>query len=103
MTRRLKADYIVTVLMFLIVGSFMYGAWQVNQQAKQINTIIDQQSPLIFAFQNSGTTGRLTFEVTCTRTEENKSDSKYVCSTKQTEPVIANVTPVPSPTATPRP
>lgn len=99
-----KGAAVFTALLLIL---FIWSAWKVNQQAMRVNAqaeqikqIIDDQSPLIFAFQNAGTTGRLTFVVNCERKE---SESKYDCTTTQTEPVQAQLTPVPtpSPTATP--
>lgn len=99
---------VVLVFIALCLVAFMWGAVRSNQQAQQINKLIDEQSPLIFAFQNTGTSGRITFEVTCTRIEDPKTgalESKYVCTTKQTEPVVAVITPTstPTPTVTPQP
>jgi hypothetical protein len=94
-----------TIVLVLLV--FLYGALKVNDQAGKIQRLIDDQSPLVFAFENTGNSGRLTFVVTCTR-EEEKDGGKYICTTKQTEPVVSNITvvtpvAVPAPTATPRP
>lgn len=91
----------------LIIVAFGFGVFRLNAQAEAVNNaqaridrIIDEQSPLIFAFENTGASGRLTFEVTCERPEEG---GKYKCVTKQTEPVVANLTPVPTSTATATP
>jgi hypothetical protein len=98
MPNQQRASAIVLVLIGLILLVFLYGALKVNDQAGKIQQLIDDQSPLIFAFENTGNSGRVTFVVTCTRVEE--PDGKYVCTTKQTEPVVATLT-VPTPVATP--
>jgi hypothetical protein len=100
MPNQQRASTIVLVLIALILLVFLYGALKVNDQAGEIQKLIDDQSPLIFAFENTGASGRLTFVVTCTRVGE--PDSKYVCTTRQTEPVVATLT-VPTPTPTPTP
>lgn len=100
MANQQRASTIVLILITLILLVFLYGALKVNDQAGKIAKLIDDQSPLIFAFENTGTSGRITFVVTCTRVEE--PDGKYVCTTKQTEPVVATLT-VPTPTPTPQP
>lgn len=97
-----RTNIVVLALISLILFAFAMGAYQVNKQAEQIAQLIDDQSPLIFAFQNTGTSGRLTFEVTCNRVDE--PNGKYVCTTKQTEPVVATVVPLtPAPPGTPTP
>ena len=90
-----QTNKIVLILIGLILLSFIVGAYRVQLQAQQIGQIVDDQSPLIFAFENAVTgAGRITFVVTCTREEH---ESKYICVTKQTEPVVANLTPAPTP------
>lgn len=90
----------------LIVVAFVAGGLRVWHQTVEINNaqaridrIIDDQSPLTFAFDNVNATSgnRVTFEVVCERSQEG---AKYNCVTKQTSPVVAELTPVP--TTTPR-
>lgn len=99
-----KGAAVFTALLLIL---FIWSAWKVNQQAARVNAqaeqikqIIDDQSPLIFAFQNTGTEGRISFVITCERKE---SESKYDCVTRQTEPVQAVLTPVPTPSRTATP
>jgi hypothetical protein len=100
MTLSNRANFIIMVVVVLALAVFIYGALEVNHQKQEIARLIDDQSPLIFAFENTGNSGRVTFVVTCTRVEE--PDGKYVCTTRQTEPVVATLT-VPTPTPTPTP
>lgn len=86
-------DKITIALMVLILVGMMIGSYKVNQQAAQINQIIDEQSPLIFAFPSTSQ-ANVTFIVNCTRLE---GEPKYACTTtQQTAP------PTSTPTAIPR-
>lgn len=89
-----RLNNITLGLIGLILFAFAIGAYQVNAQAAQINKIIDEQSPLIFGFENVGPSGQITFLVTCTRLE---NDPKYVCTSKQQDSAAKPaVTPTPT-------
>src|SRR3954447_6460783 len=67
--QRTRSGKVLLGVIALIIISFGIGALRVNAQAQAINEqqatinrLIDEQSPLIFAFENTGTSGRLTFE-----------------------------------------
>ncbi len=68
------------LLIGLILFAFAFGAFRVNQQARQINDIVDSLSPLIFSFENvPGTDGqKVVFVVTC---EKPVTGDRYVCTT----------------------
>lgn len=100
-------DRVTLALVSLILAAFVIGAFKVNQQAAQINQIIDDQSPLVFAFPGTGG-ANVTFVVNCVRLED---ESKYACTTTQQSnntaatPPAVSPTPirVPTPTVTPTP
>lgn len=89
-----RLNFVTLILIGLILLAFSVGALQVNRQASQIHKIIDQQSPLIFGFENVGPSGQITFIVTCTRLED---ASRYVC-TSQSQ---GNTPSTPTPFSTP--
>lgn len=72
----MKTDKVVLFLIGLILLAFASGAWQVNRQARAINQLIVDQSPLIFSFDNPN--GGV-FIVTCVRIP---SKSTYICKTE---------------------
>lgn len=102
-----KSGRALLLVIALIIVSFAIGALRLNAQAQEIgrqqqviNQIIDDQSPLIFAFENTGQGGRLTFEVVCDRVE---NGGRYKCVTRQTAPVVVELTPIPVVVVTPTP
>ncbi len=78
----MKTDKITLFLIALILLAFSAGAFRVQQQAAQIQEIIDAQSPLIFSFQSTEANNQtvVTFLVTCTKADGNPF---YVCATEQ--------------------
>ncbi len=70
------------ILIGLILLAFAFGAFRVNQQARQINDIVDSLSPLVFSFENVTTDGsqKVVFIVTC---DKLKSSERYICTTDQ--------------------
>jgi hypothetical protein len=106
--QKTNSGRVLLLVIGLIIVSFGIGALrlaaeaqEIGRQQQVINKIIDDQSPLIFAFDNVNSIGnRVTFEVVCDRVE---NGGKYKCVTRQTAPVVVEITPVPVVVVTPTP
>ena len=68
------------LLIGMILFAFAFGAFRVNQQARQINEIVDSLSPLVFSFENlpDATGQKVVFVVTC---EKPVNAERYICTT----------------------
>jgi hypothetical protein len=77
-----RGNVIVLVLIAVCLLGISLQSYKVDRQAEQINEIIDAQTPLVFAFENTGPPGqpKVTFVVTC---DLNKEGTRYLCTTEQ--------------------
>ena len=70
------------LLIGLILFAFAFGAFRVNQQARQINDIVASLSPLVFSFEGAPTetNQKVVVVITCEKPETSRF---YVCITDQ--------------------
>ena len=77
----IRINIVTLGLVALILISFVIAAIRVNQQANQINDIVEAQSKIVFGFEQQATTGEITvFEVTCIKLVDR---SAYKCATER--------------------